>query len=258
MQEHLPKVRPLLIGGGNLDYPQAGLLRLTIPPVTRGYADAQIDDHRHLPRRRFPWYPPLRLSLRARASRPAPLGTLGFGFWNDPFSLSLGQAGAARRLPASPHALWFFHGSPPHDLAFSDHLPGYGWKAMSLRSPKIPGPILAIPAAAAVLLSQIPGVRRPILRTALRSVRAAEAVLAVALNEWHTYSLEWFPCEAAFRVDGEMVLSAPNPPPPPLGFVAWIDNQYAVASPLKGFRFGALPTPHPQWLEIADLEIQAL
>jgi hypothetical protein len=129
---------------------------------------------------------------------------------------------------------------------------------MSLQSPKIPGPILAIPAAAAVLLSQIPGVRRPILRTALRSVRVAEAVLAVALDGWHTYSLEWFPCEAAFRVDGELVLSAPDPPPPPLGFVAWIDNQYAVASPLKGLRFGVLPTSHPQWLEIADLEIKGL
>jgi hypothetical protein len=37
--------------------------------------------------------------------------------------------------------------------------------------------------------------------------------------------------------------------------VTWIDNQYAVASPEKGFRFGVIPTSREQWLEISDLEI---
>jgi hypothetical protein len=37
--------------------------------------------------------------------------------------------------------------------------------------------------------------------------------------------------------------------------VAWIDNQYAVASPDGGFRFGVLPLAEEQWLEIRDLEV---
>ncbi len=45
------------------------------------------------------------------------------------------------------------------------------------------------------------------------------------------------------------------PPVDPLGFVAWIDNQYAVVSPEQGLRFGTLPLPAEQWMEIADLEI---
>jgi hypothetical protein len=40
--------------------------------------------------------------------------------------------------------------------------------------------------------------------------------------------------------------------------VVWIDNQYAIASPEKGFRFGVIPTGHQQWLEISDLEINDL
>jgi hypothetical protein len=258
MRDINPGADPLLLGGGRLDLGPAGQIRLTIPPTTRGYADAQMDDHRRMPRRRFPWRPPVRLTLRARASHPAPLGTLGFGFWNDPFSLSLGQGGAARRLPASPHALWFFYGSPPNDLAFAADIPGSGWKAMSLKSPSVPSPILAPAALGAWLLSRLPGVRRPVVQAMRRAVTASEAALATSLTEWHTYAIEWHPCEASFAVDNEILLAAPEPPPGPLGFIAWIDNQYAVASPEGGLRFGLIPTPETQWLEICDLRLEEL
>jgi hypothetical protein len=249
---------PLLVGGGRLDSGSMGQIRLTIPPTAGGYADAQVDDHRRLPRRRFPWRPPARLTLRARASHPAPSGTLGFGFWNDPFSLSLGQGGAARRLPASPQAVWFFYGSPPNDLAFGEGTPGSGWKAVSLRTPSVPSLILAPAAVGVWLHSRLPGVRQPIVRAMRRGVKASEAVLAAPLTEWHTYGIEWHPCEASFAVDNELLLTAPAPPPGPLGFIAWIDNQYAVVSPAGGLRFGLIPTSETQWLEIADLSLEAL
>lgn len=235
-----------------------GSLRLSMPPKGRGYADAQIDDYHRLPRRRFRWRPPLRLSLRARASSPTPLGTLGFGFWNDPFSLSLGQGGAARRLPASPRAIWFFYASPPNDFTFSAGLAGHGWRAMTLSGPRVPSLLLLPAAMGVVIFSRLPGVRRPLLRAALRSVRASEASLAASLGAWHEYVLEWHACEAIFTVDGQTVLVAPHPPPPPLGFVAWIDNQYAVASPKAGFGFGVLATSESQWLEIRDLSLEEL
>ncbi len=226
--------------------------------MSRGYADAQLDDTQRRPRRRFRWRPPLRLTVEARASSAAPLGTLGFGFWNDPFSLSLGEAGAARRLPATPHAIWFFYGSPPNDFTFTKGVPAHGWKAMAVCGPPLPSPVLLPGAVAAFALSRVPGLRRLIVRAALRMVRASECALAAALDEWHTYSLEWRPCEVLFGVDGETLLVAPDPPPPPLGFVAWIDNQYAVVSPRQGFGFGVLATRQPQWLEMRGLRLELL
>lgn len=245
----------LEIGGGRVLQPAPGRWRLVLPPHLTHYADAQLDDGRGLPRGRFPWRPPLRLRLRARASHAAPLGTLGFGFWNDPFAVSLGQGGAARRFPASPQAVWFFYGSPPNDFAFTPGLPGHGWKAMALRGPRLPSLLLAPLAAGAFLLTRVPGVRRPAMRRALGSVRAAEALVETPLDAWHTYELTWRPGEVRFLVDGREILAASLDVPGLLTFVAWIDNQYAVATPEKGFGFGVVPTVEEQWLEIEALEV---
>ncbi len=99
-----------------------------------GYANAQLDDHRRLSRSSFPWHPPVNLKLRARASGASPLGTLGFGFWNDPFSLTFGQAGAARKLPVPPRAVWFFYGSPPNDMTALSAESGLGMESPELGS----------------------------------------------------------------------------------------------------------------------------
>src|SRR3990172_1748628 len=54
-------------------------------PSSSGYSDAQLDDTQGRVRHRLLHRPPLQLSLEARASGATPLGTLGFGFLNDPF-----------------------------------------------------------------------------------------------------------------------------------------------------------------------------
>jgi hypothetical protein len=89
------------------------------------------------------------------------------------------------------------------------------------------------------------------------AVAAAEADLSVPLTEWHTYQLHWETARVRFEVDGVPVLDAPVTPRGPLGFVAWIDNQFAVLSERAGIRFGVVPTTAPAWLEIADLEIRS-
>ncbi|MGA9533587.1 MAG: hypothetical protein WBR18_12790, partial [Anaerolineales bacterium] len=231
---------------------------LRLPAGCQGYADAQLDDHHHLPRRELPWRPPLSLTVRARARPPDPVGTLGFGFWNDPFSLSLGGGGTARKLPAAPQALWFFYGSAPNDLAFPGCVRGAGWKAASLRSPAIPAWLLAAPALGAYLLSLLPGIRWPLMRAALRQVRAQESSLAVSIEDWHRYHLVWRSQSAEFSVDDTVVLQADDPYPGPLGFVAWIDNQYAIATPKAGLHFGILSTQLEQSLEIDELSIRQL
>ncbi len=248
----------LEIGGGRIAASKPDRYRMIIPPKQKGYTDAQLDDYRTLPRRKFPWEPSLRMRLRARASHPSPLGTLGFGFWNDPFTLSLGQGGAARRLPAAPNALWFFYGSPPNDMALDPKVTGHGWKAASLRSAPVPVPLLALPAFAAVALAQVKFFRRSIMQTSLRFIRAEEHLLETTIDEWHEYELHWQVGRATFFVDGSQAHTSRNPPAGPLGFVTWIDNQYAVASPQGGFRFGTLATPEEQWLEIEGLTIEPL
>jgi len=245
-------------GGGSVRETPEGAFRLILPPTTRGYAVAQVDDYHQLPRRRFPWRPPLRLSLRARASHPQPIGTLGFGFWNDPFTFSLGQSGAARKIPVSPQALWFFYGSPPSDLALVPGVPGHGWKVSSIDTPAIPSLLLAPIAAGAIALTKVPCLRRWVMRVALQTINAAERLLDPSIREWHRYSITWLSEGVTFEVDGEMVLTSSTLPSGPLGFVAWIDNQYAVASPNGGFRFGILPTEEEQWLELTDLRIEGL
>jgi hypothetical protein len=250
----LQTARPFLAGGGRIDGLDSGGSRLTIPATPAGYADAQLDDTQGLPRARFLWRPPLRLAVRARVDPPAPLGTWGFGFWNDPFAVSLGLGGAARRTPCAPRAVWFFHASPPNAFGFTSG-PTCGWRAMTIDAPDIPGWVLTPAALGALALAQLPALRRPILRFALSRVTASEALLETGTEEVHEYVIEWEHACATFCVDGRPVLRAPHPPTAPLGFVAWIDNQFAVARPEAGLRFGVLPTADPQALDILSAEI---
>ncbi len=240
------------IGGGQVAHqPAVGQARLQLPASAgRAYADAQLDDYHGRPRSRFPDQPPLRLSLRARASHAAPAGTLGFGWWNDPFTLAGG-------VLAAPNAAWFFYASPPSDMALVDGVPGWGWKAATLNAGRYPGLLLAPAALAAMALAAVPGLGRPVLAAARRVMAAREAALAeVRLTDWHTYDLDWRGAEAVFRVDGLERLRSPVAPRGPLGLVMWMDNQYAVASRAGRFGFGLCAVPEPQWLEIDALTVR--
>jgi hypothetical protein len=239
------------IGGGRVQYPpHEGRARLTLPPTgARRYADAQLDDYRGLTRRSFRQRPPVRVSLRARASQAHPIGTLGFGFWNDPFTLAGG-------VVAAPSTVWFFYASPPSDMALAEGVPGHGWKAATLNAGRYPGLLLAPAALAAIALTRLPGLGAPIMSAARRAVQASEASLAdVALDEWHTYDIDWREGLALFRVDGQERLASRVPPAGPLGFVLWMDNQYALASRAGKFGFGLCAVTDEQWLEVEALQI---
>jgi hypothetical protein len=250
------RLHTLELGGGTVEV-RPGLFRLATPATTSGYTDAQLDDTAGRPRANFLHRPPFRMSLRARASHASPHGTLGFGLWNDPFGFSLGLGGTTRRFPASPQAVWFFYGSPPNDMAFARPGVAVGWKAASLRSPSAPAAVVAAGGAAVVALSPWRRLQAAVVSAALSWVQASEVRLAIGLDDWHHYSLAWTDAGASFGVDGQTVLHTTITPSPPLGFVAWIDNQFAVVSPTGGLRFGVLPVEQPQWLEVADLDLES-
>jgi hypothetical protein len=250
------------IGSGSLST-QNSVVHMAIPTVLQGeYANAQIDDYTGRIRSAFPWSPPLRMEVRARSSLPAAgptstsgssdilRGTAGFGFWNYPFSV--------RGDPLTlPEAIWFFYASPPSNMALVPGIPGWGWKAQVIHSMR-PGALLAtVPAALTTGWARVTGQTDQAARWIRRVSGACEALVPVEMTDWHTYTLEWQKDKAQFWVDGVEILRVLQPPTRPLGFVAWLDNQYAVVTPRGVFRFGTVSSG-PEWFELASVNIETL
>jgi hypothetical protein len=242
--------RRLLMGEGALVVQEEGL-RLVLPRASRShYSNAQIDDYLGLPRSRYPWHPPLLMTVRARFGG-RPLGTAGFGFWNHPFAMLKG-------IPALPRAIWFFYASPPSDIALKLGVPGHGWKVETLDTLRLSALRWAPFAPLVMLLNQWPAAEQRIWPHVERDLQISAASLDVALDQWHDYSLEWRPDRARFTVDGQVVLETDRSPRGPLGFVAWMDNQWAIATPRGRLWLGLLDIHQPQWLDLASVRIERL
>lgn len=248
------------IGTGTLDS-AASALHMSIPNAKIGeYSDAQIDDYAGRSRTNFPWQPPLHMEVRARSSHPAAAaqntvessnilrGTAGFGFWNYPFSVR----GDILMLP---EAIWFFYASPPSNMALVPDIPGWGWKAQVIHSMRVGALAATAPMALSAAWARLTGETGPAARWIQRVSGASEALLHVAMEEWHTYRIEWWPNKATFWVDGLLVHTVLHPPARPLGFVAWLDNQYAVATPRGILRFGTVASG-PQRFELDSVIIE--
>ena len=250
------------IGGGSLNIVDSALRMEFASAQVGKYTDSQVDDYDGLARSAFTWKPPLRMEVRARSSHPAASatstvestnilrGTAGFGFWNYPFSVR----GDVLMLP---EATWFFYASPPSNMALVPHVPGWGWKAQVVHSMRLETLASSVPMGLTAAWARLSGETGPAQRWMQKLTGAHEALLTAEMNTWHTYVLEWRNAEALFLVDGQQVLLAPQPPTRPLGFIAWLDNQYAVATPRGSFRFGTVASG-PQWFEIDSVRIEPL
>jgi hypothetical protein len=244
------KLEPRQAGGGKVQEIRPGAWKLSLPDGPAGvYRWAQLDDYLPLPSSRFLWRPPFSLKLRARVSGPDLPGTWGFGLWNDPFSMSFGLGGAARRIPALPNCAWFFHGSPPNFLSLRDDLPAQGFFAGTFQAPRLPAPLLALGSPAAALLL-MPITARLLRRIARIAIRQDGARVDADPVEWHEYRLDWLKKRARFHIDGREFLDTGISPSGPLGLVLWIDNQYAAFPPNGRVRFGTVSNPEAAWLEV--------
>jgi hypothetical protein len=250
------------VGTGSVKPSAEGLRLSVLPTDKRRYSNAQISDyfwgHQGRLRFDFQWRPPLRMSVTARAevdegSADHLQGTAGFGFWNHPFSPDV------RRLPRLPRAIWFFFGSPPHNLQLAYGVPGSGWKAATIDAAHWRALLLAPLALPAVLLMRVPGLYRRLWMPIQRTLRIAEHALDVTLlAERHSYDLEWRTEGARFAVDGQTVLETPFAPQGAAGFVAWLDNQYAIVTPQGRFGFGVLPLQRRQTLILEHILIESI
>ena len=242
------------MGAGALEPTGSTLCFVTASATSRRYTDAQIDDYQGLPRRHFPWRPPLRLTVRSRFSHPAGQlrGTAGFGFWNDPFLMT------GARMPTLPCAVWFFYASPPSNMKLDLHTPGHGWKAATIDALR-PAALLLVPfAPLAVLLMNLRPLYRALWPPIQRALNVREATIGVMMTEWHTYAIEWGTERVRFSVDGEPVWENAPSPRGPLGFVMWLDNQYMVVTPQGRVGWGLLDALGRQWMEVDHLAIEPL
>lgn len=156
-----------------------------------------------------------------------------------------------------PEAIWFFYASPPSNMALVPDIPGWGWKAQVIHCMRAEALLAIVPTALATGWALLTNKTGPAARWMQRLSGANEALLTVDMTQWHTYFLEWRTTEALFWVDGVLTLRVVQPPTRSLGFVAWIDNQYAIATPRGVLRFGTVASG-PQWLELDSISIEPI
>lgn len=246
-------LKEFLAGVGQIERQNSATILKLTDASRDAYSDAQLDDYQGLPRRRYPWRPPLRLTARARYSHPTGelKGTAGFGFWNNPLAVGGG-------LPRLPRAVWFFYSSPPSNMALALDVPGPGWKAATFDAARPLFYALLPFALPGFALMRIPRLYRALWPAGQRALGVSEAMLPVNMTEWHTYTLEWRAGHADFLVDGAHIHRAPCGPRGPLGFVAWLDNQAAVVTPQGRFGYGRVDALGEQWLALEAVRVESI
>jgi hypothetical protein len=193
------------------------------------------------------------MTVTARASAPAErlLGTAGFGFWNHPFA-------PGERVVHLPQAIWFFFSSPPSEMRLAHGVPGPGWKAATFDATRWPFFALLPAAPIGLLLMRIRALYNALWPVGQRALGVSEALLdGDLLAETHTYTLDWHEGGATFAVDGQTVHEADCAPRGPLGFVAWMDDQYAIVTPQGRFGFGTVPVKQEQALVLEHVKVES-
>lgn len=228
-----------------------GEIHLSIPLAASDcYHDAQISDYcANDPR--FGNRPPLRLCLLARGEGDI-RGTAGFGFWNQVFV-------PGRRRFRMPQAIWFFFGSAANDIALAKGVPGHGWKAATINARGWRFYCLLPFAPLGCLAMRNETLFQKFWPAGQSAIGVSEAPLdSRLLQDFHRYAIEWHGDRVVFSVDDEVVLRSERTPNSALGFIAWVDNQYAIVTPQGRFGWGLLGCPEPQKLILRDIKITSL
>lgn len=249
-------------GGGKIQLTNS-ILRLWFSGASKDrYTDTQIDDYTTMSRAEHYWKPPVRMTVKARFSHKASdaksnentvgilKGTAGFGFWNRPFTMQ----GTWFTLPES---IWFFYSAPPSNMALVPGIPGWGWKAQVVHTRNLRTISYSVPLAFAILYGRLTKNTDLAARLMQKFTGTSEVVINKDMTSWHEYRLEWRKNESIFWIDDELTLRVPFSPTQSLGFVAWLDNEYAVATPKGEIYFGKTNTGE-QWLDIDFVKIEEI
>lgn len=232
-----------VIEQGNAEVIQAGdRWILHVPPTESSvYSNAMVTSYHS--RQDFSFRPYTRMELTAHLDG-ALHGTAGFGFWNHPY-------GRGFRLP---RAVWFFFSSPPSDMTLAMGVPGRGFKASVFDAQRLLFYFLLPLSPVGILLMKFPVLYRSLWPVGQRAIGVDEHILDAALLEVpRRYAIEWEKGRISFQIDDVTVFVTRRVPQGKLGFVAWIDNQYAIVTPQGRFGFGILGTDQAQRLVIGSV-----
>ncbi|NLE50571.1 MAG: hypothetical protein GX613_04135, partial [Chloroflexi bacterium] len=105
---------------------------------------------------------------------------------------------------------------------------------------------------------RVPALYQRLWPVAQRAIGVTEALVPADLDAPHTYELDWRAQSVIFRVDGQTFCEARTAPRGPLGFIAWMDNQYAIVTPQGRIKFGVQPVIREQWLALDEIAIEPL
>lgn len=231
------------------DLPDDGVTQLCLPADLTGtqYHNAQIDDYAGLQRQGFSHRVGRRLELKARFSHGADelVGTAGFGFWNAPYGSGV----------ALPQAVWFFFASNACDLPLNPDGAGRGWFASTIDAGSWRAKRLIPLAPLALVGNQFGRIHQRIMPPIMNQLGISYAPIAHDMTEWQHYRLDWQQTGCRFYINGELLMKTDHAPRGPLGFVCWIDNQYAVVTARGRVASGVQPVTQMQSLYIRDLEI---
>jgi hypothetical protein len=218
--------------------------KLSVSPTDAGtYSNAMLTSYRS--RQDFTFEPQTRLELMAHLEGELQ-GTAGFGFWNHPYGLGM-------RLP---RALWFFFSSPQSDMPLAMNVRGHGFKAAVFDAQRWLFYLLLPGAPIGMLLMRVPALYRTLWPVGQRAIGVDELQLdAALLLTPRRYTIDWNSQFVRFMIDHETVFTTRRVPRGRLGFVAWIDNQYAVVTPQGRFRFGRVDVPERQQLVLSEITL---
>lgn len=242
--------------GGGIIRKKGYKLQLGFDKATEDlYTDAQLDDYTMYSRRKYPWSPPLKLTVRAKFTfsnkgKGSFQGTAGFGFWNNPFSVN-------GTIYAIPESIWFFYASSRSYMILQRGSKGSGWKAQVVHAIKPINFLYFFPTALFVMISKFTNNRTLALYWIEKFSGTREVELNSTMDEWHTYSLIWQKHKAEFFIDKKKVMETKEPPSAPLGFVIWVDNQFSVISTKGSVKFGKTGS-ESIFLEVSLINIESL
>jgi hypothetical protein len=247
-------VRVVEINGGTVKPAEgAESWRLSLPPTRRGYADAQIDDYGGRTRKlslaagHATESGSALLARRRGSSRHGWLWLLERAIWTRDRTITSVAASSVVLLRLAAERLTPCSGGGKRQWLVCEHNRCRNGARIGLGTARTSRPAGESVSAVAAQ----PGLASP---TAFAGDQLLPA--GVALEEWHRYELEWRAGGCSFRVDGELVLETPHSPRGPLGFVAWIDNQYLVATATGRFHWGTEATNKTQVLELRELQLE--
>jgi hypothetical protein len=149
--------------------------------------------------------------------------------------------------------LWLANYSPPSHVALSPQAAGHGARAAVLAAPRLGRLALSL----GNLALRLPGVGRLAVVAAGRAIAGGDLPVVLDLTAWHDVAILWEEGGVDFWLDGAPLGHVLASPAGPLGFVAWIDNQWAALRPDGTAAGGYLATPAEQWLELAHVTIVA-